>query len=185
MYLDAHKNAEEKMKKTLSVYADEIASIRAGRANPKLLDRIVVNYYDADTPLKQIANISVPEPRVLMIQPYDMTSMKAIEKAILNSDLGLNPSNDGKVIRLSIPQLTEERRKELVKLLKKITETARVAIRNERRDANEKLKKQQKANEITEDELKQSEKAMQDLTDKYIDELEKMMKKKEDELMEV
>lgn len=185
MHLEIHTNAENKMKKTLSVYSDEIATIRAGRANPRILDRIVVSYYGSDTPLKQIANVSAPEPRTLLIQPYDATAMKDIEKAILNSDLGLNPSNDGKVIRLSIPQLTEERRKDLVKLLKKITETARVAIRNERRDANDKLKKMEKSNEITEDDLKQAEKIMQDLTDKYIEELEKMLKKKEEELLEV
>lgn len=185
MQLEIHINAENKMKKTLSVYSDEIATIRAGRANPRILDRIVVNYYGSDTPLKQIANVSAPEPRTLLIQPYDATAMRDIEKAILNSDLGLNPSNDGKVIRLSIPQLTEERRKDLVKLLKKITETARVAIRNERRDANDKLKKMEKSNEITEDDLKQAEKVMQELTDKYIEELEKMLKKKEEELLEV
>lgn len=185
MYLEVHKSAEEKMKKTLKVYQDEIKSLRAGRANPSLLDRIMVEYYGSPTPLKQIANVSAPEPRTLLIQPWDANSISDIEKAILKSDLGINPSNDGKVIRLSIPQLTEERRKEIIKVLGKTTENAKVAIRNERRDANDQLKKMEKSNEITEDDRKSGEDKVQSLTDKYIEELEKLKDIKEKELMEV
>ncbi len=185
MYLEVHKKVEEKMQKTISVFKDELKAIRAGRANPALLDRVVVEYYGTPTPLKQIANVSAPEPRSLLIQPWDSNAISDIEKAILKSDLGLNPSNDGKVIRLSIPQLTEERRKDIIKLLKKVTENAKIAIRNERREANDILKKMEKTSEITEDDLKQSEGEVQKLTDKYVEEIDKLREKKEEEIMEV
>lgn len=185
MYLDIHKTTEEKMKKTVKVYKEELKSIRAGRANPALLDRVVVDYYGTPTPLKQIANVSAPEPRSLLIQPWDATSIPNIEKAIMTSDLGLNPSNDGKLIRLAVPQLTEERRKDIIKILKKVTEESKVAIRNERRDANEQLKKMEKDGDLTEDDLKVAEQQVQKLTDKYIEEIEKIRKHKEEEIMEV
>ncbi|WP_427338682.1 ribosome recycling factor [Caloranaerobacter sp. DY30410] len=185
MYLEIHKTAEEKMKKTLKVYKEEIMGIKAGRANPALLDRIMVDYYGTPTPLKQIANISAPEPRLLVIQAWDANAVSAIEKAIIKSDLGLNPSVDNKVIRLNIPQLTEERRRELIKHLKKLTENAKVAIRNERRDANEHLKKMEKAGELTQDDLRKAEEEVQKLTDKYIEEINKLFEKKEKELLEV
>ena len=185
MYLDIHKEAEERMKKTLKVYKDELGTLRAGRANPSLLDRITVEYYGVQTPLKQIANVSAPEPRMIVIQPWDTNIIAQIEKSIQKSDLGLNPSNDGKIIRLAVPQLTEDRRKDLIKVLKKITESARVAIRNERRDANDDLKKLQKGGEITEDDLKQAEDQVQKITDKYIEEVDKLMNTKESELLEV
>lgn len=185
MYNQVLNNHEDKMKKTVAYLKEDFATIRAGRANPKLLDKIFVEYYGASTPLNQLSNISVPEPRMLVIQPYDVTCIKDIEKAIMVSDLGINPANDGKIIRLMIPQLTEERRKELVKLVKKETESAKVTIRNERRDAMDKIKKMEKASEITEDDRKSAEKQVQDLTDKYIAELENMLKSKEKEVMEV
>lgn len=185
MYKEVSKKAEEKMKKTLSVYQFELSVIRAGRANPAMLDKIKVDYYGAETPINQLANVSIPEPRILQINPYDMNILKDIERAILVSELGINPSNDGKIIRLIIPQLTEDRRKDLVKKIKKTTESSRVAIRNERRQANDELKKLEKNNDITEDQLKTSEKLIQELTDKYIEELEKSFKIKEKELLEV
>lgn len=185
MFLEVHKEIEEKMKKTVKVYRDELKSIRAGRANPALLDRIVVDYYGSPTPLKQIANVSAPEPRSLLIQPWDATAIAEIEKAILKSDLGLNPSNDGKIIRLSIPQLTEERRKDIIKILKKVTENSKVAIRNERRTANDDLKKMEKSGDLTEDDLKKAEEQVQKLTNKYIEEIDKIREKKEEEIMEV
>jgi ribosome recycling factor len=185
MSFEVHQIMEEKMNKTLSVMKEEFHGIRAGRANPLLLERIVVDYYGCPTPLKQMANISAPEPRALMIQPFDATQIKAIEKAILMSDLGLNPSNDGKVIRLMIPMLTEERRKELIKLVKRLGEDAKVALRNERREANDKLKKMNKANELTEDDLTKSEKDVQETTDKYISKTDTMVSEKEKEIMEV
>ncbi|MTI48024.1 ribosome recycling factor [Sporosalibacterium faouarense] len=185
MYLEIHKTAEEKMKKTVKVFQDELKSIRAGRANPSLLDRVMVNYYGTPTPLKQISNVSAPEPRSLLIQPWDASAIADIEKAIQVADLGLNPSNDGKVVRISIPQLTEERRKDIIKVLKKVTEEAKVAIRNERRDANDGLKKMEKAGDLTEDDLKLAEDQVQKLTDKYIEEIEKLRVKKEEEIMEV
>ncbi len=185
MYLDIHKSTEERMKKTVKVYKDELKSIRAGRANPALLDRIVVDYYGTPTPLKQISNVSAPEPRSLLIQPWDANSIPNIEKAILTSELGLNPSNDGKLIRLSVPQLTEERRKDIIKLLKKVTEESKVAVRNARRDANEHLKKIEKTGEITEDDLRLAEEQVQKLTDKYIEEIEKIKEHKAEEIMEV
>ncbi|KPU28185.1 ribosome recycling factor [Caloranaerobacter sp. TR13] len=185
MYLEVHKTTEEKMKKTLKVYKEELVGIKAGRANPALLDRIMVDYYGTSTPLKQIANISAPEPRLLVIQAWDANAVPAIEKAIIKSDLGLNPSIDNKVIRLNIPQLTEERRKELIKHLKKLTENAKVAIRNERRDANDHLKKMEKTGELTQDDLRKAEEEVQKLTDRYIEEINKLFEKKEKELLEV
>jgi ribosome recycling factor len=183
--LEVHKSFEEKMKKSIEVLKEELHSIRAGRANPSLLDRINVNYYGSETPLKQIAGISAPEPRLLVIQPYDSNAIADIEKAIMQSDLGINPSNDGKVIRLAIPMLTEERRKDLQKVVKKSGEEIKVAIRNERRDANDKLKKMQKSNELTEDDLKKAEDEVQKLTDKYIKDVEELISKKEAEILEV
>lgn len=185
MYLDVHKEAEQKMKRTVTVFNEELMGIRAGRANPTLLDKISIDYYGTDTPLKQLSSISAPEPRLLVIQPWDSKSIPEIEKAILKSDLGLNPSNDGKLIRLPIPQLTEERRKELTKIVGKNAENAKIAIRNIRRDSNDNLKKMEKNKEISEDELKQAEEEIQKITDKYIEEVDKLMEKKEAELMEI
>lgn len=185
MILEVHKESESKMEKTISVYKEELHAIRAGRANPALLDRIHVDYYGQVTPLKQVGSVSAPEPRMLLIQPWDTKLIPAIEKEILKSDLGLNPSNDGKVIRLLIPQLTEERRKDLAKVVKKNSENAKVAIRNTRRDAIEKIKKMEKSKEITEDDRKLAEEEMQKITDKFIAEIDEITKKKEEELMEI
>lgn len=185
MNTQVHKELEEKMQKTINVFKEDLNTIRAGRANPALLDKITVEYYGTPTPLKQMAGVSAPEPRLLIIQPYDKTAVQSIEKAISQSDLGINPSNDGKVIRLAIPQLTEERRKELIKVVKKNGEGAKVAIRNERRDANDKLKKMQKDAEITEDELKKAEEKVQSMTNKSIEIIDELVKKKEKEMMEV
>jgi ribosome recycling factor len=185
MYLDLHKEAEEKMIKTVSVYKEELQSIRAGRANPQLLDKITVDYYGQVTPLKQVGGISAPEPRLLVIQPWDSKLIPIIEKEILKSDLGLNPSNDGKIIRLIIPQLTEERRKELIKVVKKDGESAKIAVRNIRRDTLDKIKKMEKNKEISEDDLKKAEEELQKITDKYIVQVDAVTKKKEEELMEI
>ena len=180
-----HDMLNEKMEKTIRVLKNELHSIRAGRANPSLLDRIVVEYYGTETPLKQMANISVPEPRMILIQPYDPTVIKDIEKAIMTSDLGINPSNDGKVIRLNLPILTEERRVELTKLVRKVGESSKVALRNERRDANDKLKKSEKTGELTEDDLKSAEIEVQEMTDKYVKLVDELIKQKDSEIMEV
>lgn len=185
MILEVHIEAESKMEKTISVYKEELQSIRAGRANPALLDRIHVDYYGQNTPLKQVGSVSAPEPRMIVIQPWDAKLIPIIEKEILKSDLGLNPSNDGKIIRLLIPQLTEERRKDLTKVVKKNSENAKVAIRNTRRDAIEKIKKMEKSKEITEDDRKLAEEEMQKITDKFIVEIDEITKKKEEELMEI
>lgn len=185
MAAEVQKQMQEKMEKTINVLKDELHSIRAGRANPMLLDQISVEYYGADTPLKQLAAISVPEPRLLQVQPYDATALADIEKAINMSDLGLNPQNDGKVIRLSIPMLTEERRKELSKLVKKTGEDAKVALRNERREANDKFKKLNKSKEITDDELKGYEDDVQKTTDKFVKIIDDLVSQKEAEVMEV
>lgn len=176
---------EEKMKKTVESLEREYQTIRAGRANPHILDKIKVDYYGVPTPLQQVGNINVPEARMLVIQPWDTSLIKAIEKAIQNSDIGINPSNDGKVVRLIFPELTEERRKELVKDVKKKGEKAKVAIRNIRRDANDFLKKKGKANEISEDEVKDKETQVQKLTDKYIKELDKTIEAKSKEILTV
>lgn len=185
MYLDVHKEAEEKMKKTIGVYKEELQSIRAGRANPALLDKITVDYYGTITPLKQVASVSAPEPRLLVIQPWDAKLIPVIEKEILKSDLGLNPSNDGKLIRLPIPLLTEERRKELVKTVGKNAENAKVAIRNTRRESNDKIKKLEKDKVLSEDDRKLAEDEMQKITDKYIDNVDEITNKKEEELLEI
>jgi ribosome recycling factor len=185
MRIQIHKELEEKMQKTIRVFKEDLNTIRAGRANPALLDKIVVEYYGSPTPLKQIAGVSAPEPRLLIVQPYDKTAIQSIEKAILQSDLGINPSNDGNVIRLGIPQLTEERRKELIKVVKKSGENAKVALRNERREANDKLKKMQKDGEITEDDLKKAEDEVQKMTTKSGQIIDELVGKKEKEMLEV
>ena len=176
---------EDKMNKTLDNLAGEYDTIRAGRANPRVLDRIRVDYYGSPTPIQQVGNVSVPEPRTLLIQPWDKTQLKAIEKAILTSDLGINPTNDGSVIRLSFPELTEERRKDLAKEVKKKGENAKVAIRNIRRDANDTFKKQEKANEISEDDLEEVTDKIQKLTDKMIEKVDKAIESKTKEIMTV
>ena len=176
---------EEKMTKSYNNLESEFTTIRAGRANPHILDKITVDYYGAPTPLQQVANVSVPEPRLIQIQPWEPSLVKEIEKAINMSDIGINPTNDGKLIRLVFPELTEERRKEIAKDVKKHGEEAKVAIRNIRRDAIEKFKKQQKASEITEDDYKIAEKDIQKLTDDYIKEIDKIIEKKEKELTEI
>lgn len=179
------KTAEEKMEKTLDALAREFAAVRAGRANPSVLDKISVDYYGCPTPVNQLAAVSVAEARVLQIQPYDGSVLKAIEKAIQVSDIGINPQNDGRVLRLTFPPLTEERRKELVKDIKKIAEDSKVAIRSIRRDAIEKLKKMEKANEITEDDQQNGEKKIQAATDKYCKEIDDVTVVKEKEIMEI
>ena len=179
------KPYDEKMKKTIEVVKSDFASVRAGRANAGVLDRISVEYYGTPTPLNQVAAISSPDPRTLVIQPWDGTLLKAIEKALLISELGINPQNDGKVIRLVFPQLTEERRKELTKQVKKYGEGGKVAIRNIRRDAMEKFKAMKKKSEITEDDLKECEETMQKMTDKRCKEIDELTAKKDKELMAV
>lgn len=176
---------EEKMKKTLSVLDSSLAEIRAGRANPKVLDKIQVSYYGTMTPINQVANIMVPEARMITIQPWDASLLKEIEKEIQKSDLGINPNSDGKVIRLVFPELTEERRKELVKEIKKIGEESKVAVRSIRRDGIEEFKTKQKNSEITEDDLKNAEDKIQKLTDKYIAEIDNSCASKEKEVMSV
>lgn len=179
------KLAEEKMQKTLQVLNSDYASIRAGRANPAVLDKIVVDYYGAPTPIPQMAAVSVAEARVLVIQPWDASTLTSIEKAIQTSDLGINPTNDGKVIRIMFPQLTEERRRDITKDVSKLCEDAKVAIRSIRRDAIDKCKTMKKNAEITEDDLKGAEKDIQALTDKYCKEADEMSSKKEKEIMSV
>lgn len=176
---------EDKMKKTLANLEEEYATIRAGRANPHLLDKLSVNYYGQPSPLQSVANVSVPEARVILIQPWEASLVKEIEHAIIASDLGITPTSDGKTIRLVFPELTEERRKELVKDIKKKGEQAKVAVRNIRRDANDVLKKAGKANEISEDDLKQAETKTQKMTDKYIDVVEKLIESKSKEILTV
>ncbi|GFN36442.1 ribosome recycling factor [Tepidimicrobium xylanilyticum] len=185
MYLDIHKESEQKMKKTVEVFKEELKSLRAGRANPALLDQISIDYYGTLTPLKQVASISAPEPRLLVVQPWDANLIPVIEKEILKSDLGLNPSNDGKLIRLPIPLLTEERRKELVKIVRKSAENAKVSIRNIRRETNDAIKKMEKDKELSEDERKLAENETQKITDKYIEEIDELTRKKEEELLEI
>ena len=185
MYKDLVIKAEESMVKSINFLKESLASIRAGKANPKLVDKIQVSYYGTMTPLNQIANISVPEPRAIMIQPWDASALKDIEKAILTSDLGINPNNDGKIIRLMIPVLTEERRKELLKVVKKEIENSKIAVRNIRRETNEEVKKLEKQSEITKDDLKRSEEEMQNVTDKYISIIDDIYKEKEKEILEV
>ncbi len=179
------KDLEERMKKSVEVTQNEFAGMRAGRATPALLDKIQVNYYGTPTPINQLANVSVPEARLLVIQPWDKSVLPEIEKAIMKSDLGINPNNDGSVIRLAIPQLTEERRAELVKVVKKKAEEGKVAIRNLRRDGNDELKAAQKDGDISEDDLKRGQESVQKLTDKYIKEIDTLTAAKEKEIMQV
>ncbi len=180
-----YKEFTEKMEKTCTVLVENFNAVRAGRANAAVLDRVTVDYYGSETPIQQVATISTPDPRTLAIQPWDNSIMKAIEKAIQSSDLGINPQNDGRIIRLVFPQLTEERRKELIKQVKKYGEEAKVAVRNIRRDAMDKFKKQQKASEITEDDFKNMEKDMQKFTDDFIKKVDELCAKKEKELSEI
>jgi ribosome recycling factor len=181
----ALKDAEHKMQRAVEVAREELATIRTGRASPAILNRVTVEYYGTPTPLNQLASMSVPEPRLLMLQPFDPNSIPAIEKSIMSSDLGITPSNDGRVIRLTFPQLTEERRKELIRVAKERAEEGRVAVRNVRRHIKEELERLQKDGEISEDELVRSEKELQHLTDKFVSEMDDALSHKEKELMEV
>lgn len=185
MIKDILKIAEEKMTKTISALKKDLASMKAGRANPAMLDRIEAEYYGAMTPLNQLANISIPEPRIIAIQPWDKGAFKAIEKAILKSDLGINPSSDGELIRLIIPELTEETRKNIVKNVKKSGEESKVAIRSIRRDCNDKIKALKKDSDISEDEIKKAEDDIQKRTDNFIKEIDKMVEAKEKEVMAI
>ena len=185
MIKDIIQKAEEKMKKTISVLKSDLSTMRAGRANPTMLDRIQVDYYGSPCPLNQVANISAPEPRVLVISPWEKSLMKEIEKAILTSDLGINPSNDGSVIRLVVPELTEETRRNLVKNVKKTGEEAKVALRAIRREANDKIKALKKDGEITEDELKNSEEKVQKIIDSFVKEVDTIIVAKEKEIMSI
>ena len=179
------QNAENKMTKAISALQSDFAAIRAGRANPAILDKVTVEYYGVPTPVQQVGTIAVPEPRTITIQPWDASILSEIEKAILNSDVGINPSNDGQTIRLNFPPLTEERRKELVKGISKRGEECKVAVRNVRRDALEGFKKQKKDGEITEDDLKELETKIQKLTDKFVASVDSIVKDKEKEILEV
>ena len=176
---------QEKMEKTISNFAERLSEIRAGRANPAILNKVKIDYYGTPTPINQMAGISVPEARLIVIQPWDVSVLKDIEKAILASDIGINPNNDGKVIRLAFPELNEERRKELVKDIKKMAEEAKVAVRGARRDGIETAKAEQKEGNMTEDELKQAENEIQKLTDKNVEEIDKILANKEKEIMSV
>ncbi len=182
---ELYKPIEEKMKKTINVLKDNLAGIRAGRANPGILDKLSIDYYGAPTPIQQIATVSVPEARVITIQPWEAKLLKDIEKEIQKSDIGINPNNDGKVIRLVFPALTEERRKELTKQAKKEGEESKVAIRSIRRDSIESMKAKKKNGEITEDDLKDAEKDIQNLTDRFIADIDKIIEAKDKEIMEV
>ena len=176
---------EEKMNKTISVFEENLAEIRAGRANPAILNKITVDYYGVPTPINQVAGISVPEARMILIQPWDASILKEIEKEILKSDIGINPNNDGKVIRLTFPELNEERRKEIVKDIRKLAEEAKIAVRSIRRDAIDEAKELEKKSEITEDDLKKEEDDIQKLTDKKIEEIDMLLEKKEKEIMSI
>ena len=178
-------NVTEKMNKTISVYEENLSEVRAGRANPNILNKMTVDYYGVPTPINQMAGISVPEPRMIVIQPWDMSVLKEIEKAINLADIGINPNNDGKVIRLVFPELTEERRKELAKQIRKMAEEAKVAVRSIRRDAIDEARTAQKNSELTEDELKQAEDKIQKITDSKIEEIDKILENKEKEIMTV
>jgi ribosome recycling factor len=182
---EALTKAGEKMKKTISAFKRELASIRAGRANPQLLDRIMVDYYGTPTPLNQVGNVSAPEPRLLVISLWDTSILHEVEKAIQKSDLGINPANDGKLIRLAFPEITEERRKEIVKSAKKKAEESKVAARSIRRDANEAFKKDKKASAITEDDFNDLEREVQELTDETVKKIDEILADKEMEIMEV
>lgn len=180
-----YSNIEEKMKKAVSILEEQLATVRAGRANPKILDKILVEYYGVPTPINQIANVMVPEARMITIQPWDASVLKEVEKAILKSDIGINPNNDGKLIRLVFPELTEERRKELVKDIKKMAEDSKIVLRNVRRDGIEEFKAKQKASEITEDDLRNAEEQIQKITDKYVGLVDKSVSDKEKEIMSI
>ena len=181
----ALKQAEEKMVKAIEVTREEFVGVRTGRASPALVQRLQVDYYGASTPLQQLAGISVPDPRSLLISPYDRSAISAIEKAILASDIGITPNNDGAAIRLNFPALTEERRKELIKLVRDRSEHGRVSIRNVRRHAKEEIERDRKSGEVSEDDMHRAEKELQKLTDKFISEIDDMLQRKESELMEV
>lgn len=185
MITEVLKEAEERMHKGVDALRKEYSTIRAGRANPSILDKVMVDYYGTPTPVNQLANISVPEPRLLVIQPWDKSVLPVVEKAILKSDLGLNPSSDGTVVRIIIPQLTAERRNELVKTVKKKAEDSRVAVRNIRRDTNDHLKKLEKDHLASEDEVKRATDDVQKMTDKFIKEIDHVLEVKESEIMEV
>ena len=185
MIKDIIAKSEEKMTKTIAVLKSDLSTLRAGRANPTMLDRVKVDYYGSLCPLSQVANVSAPEPRVLVISPWEKSLIKEIEKAILTSDLGINPSNDGSVIRLVVPELTEETRKNLVKVVKKTGEEAKVALRSIRRDANDKIKALKKDGEITEDELKNGEDKVQKIVDTYVKEVDTIVMAKEKEIMSI
>lgn len=185
MIKDILKNSDEKMKKTTEALKKELASMKAGRANAAMLDKIEAEYYGTNTPINQLGNVTIPEPRVLVIQPWDRSALKAIEKAILKSDLGINPSNDGELIRLAVPELTEETRRDIVKKIKKQEENSKVAVRSIRRESNEKFKSMKKNNEITEDELKKAEDDIQKKTDNFIKEIENIVATKENGIMSI
>ena len=180
-----YTNIKEKMEKCINVYSEKLSEVRAGRANPAILNKVKIDYYGTPTPINQVAGVSVPEARMIVIQPWDISILKEIEKAILSSDIGINPNNDGKVIRLAFPELTEERRKELVKDIRKMAEEAKVAVRAVRRDGIDEFKAKQKNSEITEDELKIAENDIQKITDKKIEEIDTILEKKEKEVMSV
>ena len=180
-----YSNIKEKMEKSISIYSEKLTEVRAGRANPAILNKVKIDYYGTPTPINQVAGVSVPEARLIVIQPWDASILKEIEKAILSSDIGINPNNDGKVIRLAFPELTEERRKDLVKDIKKIAEEAKVAVRAARRDGIDEFKVKQKNSEITEDELRAAETDIQKITDQKIDEIDKILSDKEREIMSV
>jgi len=180
-----YTSIEERMNKTISVFEQNLSEVRAGRANPAILNKISVNYYGTATPINQVAGISVPEARLIVIQPWDGSILKEIERAILSSDIGITPNNDGKIIRLSFPELNEERRKELVKDIKKMAEEAKVAVRAVRRDGIDEFRKKQKDSEITEDDLKQAEDQIQKITDKKVEEIDKLLANKEKEVMSI
>lgn len=182
---DTLQDAEQKMKSAVSVTQEELAGIRTGRANPKLLDRVTVDYYGTHVPLRDIAGFSVPEPRLLVIQPYDRNAMAAMEKAIMSSDLGLTPSNDGNVIRLSFPPLTEERRKDLIKLARERVEEGRVSVRNVRRHAKDTLERLEHDHTISQDDLHRAEQRLQKLTDQFVAEMDQLLEHKEKDLLEV
>ncbi|MBQ2937732.1 MAG: ribosome recycling factor [Clostridia bacterium] len=180
-----YTNIKEKMEKSINVYSEKLSEVRAGRANPAILNKVKIDYYGTPTPINQVAGVSVPEARLIVIQPWDASVLKDIEKAILAADIGINPNNDGKVIRLAFPELTEERRKELVKDIKKMAEEAKISIRAIRRDGIEAAKAEQKEGNMTEDELKQAENEIQKLTDKSVEEIDKILANKEKEVMSV
>ena len=180
-----YTNLKEKMEKSISVYQEKLAEVRAGRANPAVLNKVKIDYYGTPTPINQVAGISVPEARLIVIQPWDLSVLKEIEKAILASDIGINPNNDGKVIRLAFPELNEETRKEIVKDIKKMAEDAKVAIRSIRREGMDIAKAEQKEGTMTEDDLKHAEEEIQKMTDKNIEEIDKILEVKEKEVMSI